>query len=98
MGLIVNAATTITGSTFNVAGTGEGISGNANVTASGSTFTGVTGGGIGVELLDGGASVIGTSKFSGLTEALDVTAPAAVSFNNNTVDKCGVLPPARMQS
>jgi hypothetical protein len=89
-GLVVNGPTTITGSTFNVAGTGEGISGNANVTASGSTFTGVTGGGVGVELLNGAASVIGTSKFSGLTEALDVTAPAAVSFNNNTVDKCGV--------
>jgi hypothetical protein len=90
VGLIVNAATTITGSTFNVAGTGEGISGNANVTASGSTFNGVTGGGVGVELVNGAASVIGTSKFSGLTEALDVQAPAAVSFNNNTVDKCGV--------
>jgi hypothetical protein len=90
VGLIVNAATTVKGCTFNVAGTGEGISGNANVTASGSSFTGVTGGGVGVELLGGDASVIGTSKFSGLTEALDVTAPAAVSFNNNTVDKCGV--------
>ena len=89
-GLVVNAPTTITGCTFNVAGTGEGISGNGNVTVSGSTFTGVTGGGTGVELLGGAASVIGTSKFSGLTEALDVTAPAAVSFNNNTVDKCGV--------
>jgi len=91
IGLIANAATTVTGSTFNVAGTGEGISsGIANVTVSGSTFTGVTGGGVGVELLGGAASVISTSKFSGLTEALDVVAPAAVSFNNNTVDKCGV--------
>ena len=89
-GLVVNGPTTITGSTFNVAGTGEGISGNANVTASGSAFTGVTGGGIGVELLNGTASVIGTSKFNGLTEAMDVKLSAAVSFNNNTVDKCGV--------
>jgi hypothetical protein len=90
-GVVANTATTLTNCTFSVAGTGIGISnvGATNVTVTGCAFTGVTGGGWGIDLNGGTGSVVGTSKFSGLTEALDITA-AAVSFNGNTVDKCGV--------
>ena len=89
-GLVVNAPTTVKNSTFSVAGTGVGIAVAANVTVSGSTFTGVSGVGLALDLNGGTASVVGTSTFTGLSEALDVTAPAAVSFGGNTVDKCGI--------
>jgi hypothetical protein len=96
-GVLANTATTITNCTFSVAGAGMGISNALTgiVTVSGCTFTGATATtstltGWGIDLNVGATNVIGTSKFSGLTEAMDVTSPAAVSFNGNTVDKCGV--------
>jgi Right handed beta helix region len=88
-GLVVSAATTVKNSTFSVAGTGIGISSAANVTVSGSTFTGVAGAGTGIALTGGAASVIGSSTFTGLATALSVTG-AGATFNGNTVDACGV--------
>ena len=69
--------------------------GVTNVTVSGCTFTGaistgLTTTGTAVALIGGTGSVIGTSKFTGLTTALNVSGAATVAtFNGNTVDKCG---------
>ena len=105
-GLAVTSATTVTGSTFNVTGTGWGISAPYDVMVSGSTFTGATnttdqylGNGISATSADTTAtpvtagSVIGTSTFTGLSNALTVNNTAAiVNFNGNTVTNCGQAP------
>jgi hypothetical protein len=91
-GLIVKTPAIITGSVFNVDGTGIGVNAQANVLVSNSTFTGTSGAGLGITLNGGNASVISTSTFTGLTTALTVSnAGAGVSFNGNTVTSCGVL-------
>ena len=91
-GLAVKNPTTVANSGFNVAGTGTGITAAANVTVSGSTFTGGAVAGFGVTLNGGAASVISTSTFTGLSTALTVgNAGAGVSFNGNTVASCGAL-------
>jgi len=92
-----SAKATVTGCTFTVTGTGWGISSSANITVSGSTFTGVaatapTYTGQGIILSGGAASVIGTSTFTGLSTALDTTA-GGVNFNGNTVTSCGMTTP-----
>jgi hypothetical protein len=103
LGLTVSAgnanAVAVTTCVFNVTGTGLGISGLSAVTVSGSTFTGAavtdsstpsTGFGI---VANAGTSTIGTSTFTGLTNALTVNA-GTVSFNGNTVTTCGLASPA----
>jgi hypothetical protein len=110
VGLTATTAATVTGCTFNVAGTSWGISAAANVTVTGSTFTGVAnttdtylGNGI---LVTGGTGAISTNTFTGLTNALTVNgAPGAgtppvpvgamANFFSNTVTNCGeASPPA----
>ena len=97
-GTNVNAVA-VTTCVFNVTGTGLGINANFAVTVSGSTFTGAavtdsstpsTGFGIAA---NAGTSTIGTSTFTGLTNALTVNA-GTVSFNGNTVTTCGLASPA----
>jgi hypothetical protein len=106
-GLAVTSATNVSGSTFNLTGQGGyGISAPYDVTVSGSTFTGATnttdqylGNGINATSADTTASpatpgsVISTSTFTGLSNALTVNnAAAIVSFNGNTVTNCGQAP------
>ena len=91
-GLMVKTPTIVTGSVFNIDGTGIGINAQANVQISNTTFTGTSGAGLGIVLNGGNASVINTSTFTGLTTALTVSnTGAGVSFNGNTVTSCGVL-------
>ena len=104
-GLTTGSAVTVTGSTFNVTSTGTGIAATNDVTVSGCTFTGAantsdayTGTGINVTANDAATpgSTIGTSTFTGLSNALIVNnAAAVVSFTGNTVTNCGeAAPPA----
>jgi len=91
-GLIVKTPTNVTGSVFNIGGTGTGINAQGNVLVSNSTFAGTAGAGLGITLNGGNASVISTSTFTGLTTALTVSnSGAGVSFSGNTVTSCGVL-------
>jgi hypothetical protein len=101
MGLVAMSPATVTGCTFNVAGTSWGIAAAASVTVTGSTFTGVaettdTYLGNGISVTGGAASAISTSTFTGLTNALTVNGAAAMAnFFSNTVTNCGeASPPA----
>jgi hypothetical protein len=88
-GVVASAPTTVTASTFNTSG--NGISGQANVTVGGCTFTGNSGAGTGITLTGGAASSVTSSTFTGLATALTLSnAAAGVSFNGNTVTSCGV--------
>ena len=95
VGLSAMTPATVTGCTFNVAGTSWGISAAANVTVTGSTFTNVaettdTYLGNGILLTGGAANAISTSTFTGLTNALTVNGGTAMAnFFNNTVTNCG---------
>jgi hypothetical protein len=100
VGLNPAVPTTVTGCTFTIQGTGTGISGANDVTVSGCTFTGaadasvpittpLTGYGIG---LTGGTagSTIGTSTFTGLSNAITVATGFNVTITGNTITTCGV--------
>ena len=100
-GLNVTTPATVTGCTFNVAGTSTGISAAANVTVTGSTFTGVaettdTYLGNGILVTAGTGNAISTSTFTGLTNAFTVNGGAALAnFFSDTVTNCGeASPPA----
>jgi hypothetical protein len=101
VGLTATTPATVTGCTFNVAGTSWGISAAANVTVTGSTFTGVaettdTYLGNGISVTGGAGNAISTSTFTGLTNALTVNGGTAMAnFFSNTVTNCGeASPPA----
>jgi hypothetical protein len=100
----MTAPVTVTGSTFNVTGTGTGIAASSDVTVSGSTFTGSAnttdaylGNGI---VSTATATTAGTSisgnTFTGLTDALNLSSGSPrVAFTGNTVTNCGqASPPA----
>ena len=103
-GLTTGSAVTVTGSTFNVTSTGTGIAAGNDVTVSGCTFTGAAnttdvylGNGINFTAASTGTgTAIGTSTFTGLSNALIVNnAAAIVNFTGNTVTNCGqAAPPA----
>ena len=104
-GLTAGSPVTVTGSTFNVTSSGIGIYANFDVTVSGCTFTGAANTsdallGTGISFPAGytysTGSKIGTSTFTGLSNALIVNnAAAVVSFTGNTVTNCGqAVPPA----
>ena len=104
-GLTAGSPVTVTGSTFNVTSSGIGIYANFDVTVSGCTFTGAANTsdallGTGISFPAGytysTGSTIGTSTFTGLSNALIVNnAAAVVSFTGNTVTNCGqAVPPA----
>jgi hypothetical protein len=105
VGLTATTPVTVTGCTFNVAGTSTGISAAANVTVTGSTFTGVaettdTYLGNGILLTGGTGNAISTSTFTGLSNAFTVADPlltpvTMANFFGNTVTNCGqASPPA----
>ena len=104
-GLTAGSPVTVTGSTFNVTSSGIGIYANYDVTVSGCTFTGAantsdallgTGISFPATYTYSTGSTIGTSTFTGLSNALIVNnATAVVSFTGNTVTNCGqAAPPA----
>jgi len=105
IGAIVNAAVkngaVVTACTFNVTGTGIGLSATDDVTLSGSTFTGAavtdnstTVTGVGISLTAaataGSATSITTSTFTGLSPALVVADGTNATFSGNTLTNCGV--------
>ena len=96
----VNGAV-VTACTFNVTGTGIGVSAIDDVTLSGSTFTGAavtdnstTATGVGISLTagatGGSATSITGSTFTGLSPALVVADGTKATFSGNTVTACGV--------
>jgi hypothetical protein len=91
----------VTACTFNVTGTGIGLSAIDDVTLSGSTFTGAavtdnstTMTGVGISLTAaataGSATSITTSTFTGLSPALVVADGTNATFSGNTLTNCGV--------
>jgi len=108
-GLVATTPATVTGCTFNVAGTSTGITTPAGVTVTGSTFTGVaettdTYLGNGILVTGGTGSAISASTFTGLSTAFTVNgAPGAgnppvpvgamANFFGNTVTNCGEASP-----
>jgi hypothetical protein len=104
-GAIVNVpvanGAVVTACTFNVTGTGIGLSAIDDATVSGSTFTGAavtdnstTATGIGISLTAGAtagsATSITGSTFTGLSPALVVADGTKATFSGNTVTNCGV--------
>ena len=104
IGATVNAAVAngavVTGCTFNVTGTGTGLSATDDVTVSGCTFTGAavtdsstTETGIGISVTAGAtagsSTTIGTSTFTGLAPALLVARWDNRYFHGNTLTVAG---------
>jgi hypothetical protein len=93
-----STATTVSGCTFALPGAATGINGTADVTVSGSTFTGASdtstlSTGFGITLTGGttAGSTIGTSTFTGLSNAITVNVIGNVNITGNTITACGFI-------